>query len=511
MGPRKIHKINTAKYVFMKEFLNVEWQIIEKERGNIDTFYNASIDVVWESFQRFLKSRGYSTDFCGKILLGKLLRDAGVEKIKRGPRKQQKFFYFPLKPVNGSHAEAIMASHCGGRYFIRAYDENTREVKPEFNTKMVKRICSGNIVGTLQYPDAKQCNNANIPALIRNNNDLSCGAGFVPNYQAPNLWADLIRSKHFPDKKENYHGNIKADESITLVNEHDLELQTLLSQTIAGDYNESPSVDELNQARNMELFPYPTKNPCIKTTFQSQPCNRQVVAKATRTEKSKFFGIYSSDDCTSYQNSHLEVQPKRSRGRPKGSKNKGISMIKIAKESKTEIIKGGVVSNTPLDYSLYCTNTKMDELKVNDGCTISSSPQQKRPRQAQKARRGRRLRSIVMGSNMRNMENKPVSAGSEYGGSNENFDHNDEHLQSDGVFPSIPNWNESANFSSSHANHAAGTQGNGNRSPETIYIVGPDHHDSSGCHPKFYPCQEEEARDSLGGFGENDYPEYTIL
>ena len=71
----------------MSDFLKKEWFINEDERANFNTIDNASIDVVWESFQDFLEIQGYSPDFCSKILLGKLLHDAGVEKVKRGPRK----------------------------------------------------------------------------------------------------------------------------------------------------------------------------------------------------------------------------------------------------------------------------------------------------------------------------------------------------------------------------------------------------------------------------------------
>ena len=81
MGPRKVHKLRLGKYLFMREFLSKEWSVVAEERGNVDTIDNASIDAVWDSFQLFLEMHGYSPAFCSKILLGKLLHEAGVEKV----------------------------------------------------------------------------------------------------------------------------------------------------------------------------------------------------------------------------------------------------------------------------------------------------------------------------------------------------------------------------------------------------------------------------------------------
>ena len=135
MGPRKVHKIRTEKYRFMKEFLTDEWQIVDEQRGNIDTVDNASIEVVWDSFQHFLEIHGYAPDFCSKILLGKLLKEAGVEKIKRGPRKQQKFFYFPLKPVHGSYSEELMAAQSGvSRTTLTFFASKSLTSNPDIST-----------------------------------------------------------------------------------------------------------------------------------------------------------------------------------------------------------------------------------------------------------------------------------------------------------------------------------------------------------------------------------------
>ena len=134
MGPRKIHKLRLGKYLFMREFLTKEWSVVDEERGNVDTIDNASIDAVWDSFQFLLELHGYSQDFCSKILLGKLLHEAGVEKVKRGPRKRQKFYYFPLKPVTGSKAESIVATNVQARYNSKSFYSNLNKVKPEYYT-----------------------------------------------------------------------------------------------------------------------------------------------------------------------------------------------------------------------------------------------------------------------------------------------------------------------------------------------------------------------------------------
>ena len=116
MTPRKHHEIKLSGCKFIENFLRFEWQVIEEERNNFDTEYNASYEVIWLSFQHFMSINGYVSKFCNKILLGKFLRHSGVNKIKRGPRGKQKFYYFPLKPVEGSFSEAIMATYPEARH-----------------------------------------------------------------------------------------------------------------------------------------------------------------------------------------------------------------------------------------------------------------------------------------------------------------------------------------------------------------------------------------------------------
>ncbi|KAF2355239.1 hypothetical protein FHG87_014011, partial [Trinorchestia longiramus] len=108
---QRLHRLKLSNYAFMHDFLTQQWSVtVDEVKNSAKTLNNASIDVVWDSFQCFLESNGYPREFCSKILLGKLLREAGVEKVKRGPRRRQKFYYFPLRPVRGSQAEAIMAT-----------------------------------------------------------------------------------------------------------------------------------------------------------------------------------------------------------------------------------------------------------------------------------------------------------------------------------------------------------------------------------------------------------------
>ena len=107
MGPRRIHKLSLQNYRFMDQFLAEQWYIVQDEQGNVDSTDKVSIDIIWKSFHHFMYSNAYPMTFCNKILLGKLLHRAGVEKIKRGPRKHQRFFYFPIRPVPGSKTELI--------------------------------------------------------------------------------------------------------------------------------------------------------------------------------------------------------------------------------------------------------------------------------------------------------------------------------------------------------------------------------------------------------------------
>ena len=343
MKPRKVHKIRTEKYKFIKEFLSEEWEIPEEERGNIDTIDNASIDVVWESFQRFLEVHGYAADFCSKILLGKLLRDAGVEKIKRGPRKQQKFFYFPLKPVSGSHAEAIMASHCGGRYFVRSYYLNMRKTKPEYYTlklpnlgnvsvgilfdramtpekfevKILKRICSKNNCGSYESLKAHSPENASNPASEDNTYDVSCRSEWDLYFQADNQWEDVNKSDHSADPNPNYHEEITTNESLDLASELDVELKTLLSQTIAGVYGKSGVREEL-RSRKVEHLQDASKNRSMDANFSEQTCDTLAMTATSRAPLCEPNPCEITTSATEYE----IKETKKKRGRPKGSKTK---------------------------------------------------------------------------------------------------------------------------------------------------------------------------------------------
>ncbi|XP_018024243.1 uncharacterized protein LOC108680004 isoform X1 [Hyalella azteca] len=107
---RNLHRVSLGKYSFMLEFLTQQWQVVEEEKNNPETTYKVSIINVWDSFNAFLEVNGYPSDCCSKILFGKLLKQAGVEKVKRGPRYNQKFYYYPLVPVEGSMTEAMMST-----------------------------------------------------------------------------------------------------------------------------------------------------------------------------------------------------------------------------------------------------------------------------------------------------------------------------------------------------------------------------------------------------------------
>ncbi|KAL7633798.1 UNVERIFIED_CONTAM: hypothetical protein RMT77_015754 [Armadillidium vulgare] len=107
MAPKKQRFLKLSKYPFMKTFLTKEWEVVEEEKGNADTIYNASIEVVWPSFQTYLERNGYSDNFCSKVLFGKLMNLCGIEKMRRGPRGKQKYFYYPIKPVKGSKTESL--------------------------------------------------------------------------------------------------------------------------------------------------------------------------------------------------------------------------------------------------------------------------------------------------------------------------------------------------------------------------------------------------------------------
>ena len=141
MGPPMVHRLNLRKYPFMRGFLSKEWVFIEEEKENFDTIYNASINTVWESFKHFMKTNDYKILY-SKILLGKLLHEKGISKVKRGPRKSQQFYYYPLKPVEGSKAQSIIAGDHTARY-VKGINRNCKKTKPEYyalHTKSLGRV-----------------------------------------------------------------------------------------------------------------------------------------------------------------------------------------------------------------------------------------------------------------------------------------------------------------------------------------------------------------------------------
>lgn len=107
MPPKRQRTLNLDRFPFIFPFLNQEWEIVEGERGNKETIFNASSDLLWLSLQNYFERNGYSENFCNKIIFGKLLSQCGLSKIKRGPRRNQKIFYFPLRPRNGTEAERL--------------------------------------------------------------------------------------------------------------------------------------------------------------------------------------------------------------------------------------------------------------------------------------------------------------------------------------------------------------------------------------------------------------------
>ena len=54
--------------------------------------------------------------------------------MKKGPRRSQKFYYFPLKPVRGSHAEYIVRTNVHARYVSRIMCANIVKMKPQYYT-----------------------------------------------------------------------------------------------------------------------------------------------------------------------------------------------------------------------------------------------------------------------------------------------------------------------------------------------------------------------------------------
>ena len=110
MGKRKAHVIKIEKFPFFNDFLNSEWEIVKNEIGDFDSKNVVVFDVLWKSFSNYLSRNGYWESYCSKVLFGRLLKFYGVEKIKRGRRSQQKFFYFPLKPLKDTFSEYLINS-----------------------------------------------------------------------------------------------------------------------------------------------------------------------------------------------------------------------------------------------------------------------------------------------------------------------------------------------------------------------------------------------------------------
>jgi hypothetical protein len=131
---RTLHRVSLEKYPFMLKFLTQQWQVVAEEKNNPKMTYKVSVINVWDSFKAFLKVNGYPNDCCSKVLFGKLLKQAGVEKVKRGRRYNQKYYYYPLVPVKGSMAEAMMSTVTQDPYAfggMREQNDSDSSVKKE--------------------------------------------------------------------------------------------------------------------------------------------------------------------------------------------------------------------------------------------------------------------------------------------------------------------------------------------------------------------------------------------
>ena len=146
MGPRKRIKLNNRNYEYFNKYLNEEWIIIESDFENVDTPHIIVQDILWESFSHFMERNGYPERFCSKILFGRLLTSFGIQKIKRGRRKQQKFFYYPLKARKNSHSEFLIscapnATRSVYKKLKRAEKDNDFFIKLENGIEI--KVCSG--------------------------------------------------------------------------------------------------------------------------------------------------------------------------------------------------------------------------------------------------------------------------------------------------------------------------------------------------------------------------------
>lgn len=119
-GLLRFPRLGLDKYWYATKFMQTEWSVVEEDRGKSSSVHNVCIDVVYDSLKEFLKHHDHPEATCNRIILGKLLHEAGVKKVKRGPRKHQKFFYFPLKAIPGSCAELLLATADVATYSPRA-------------------------------------------------------------------------------------------------------------------------------------------------------------------------------------------------------------------------------------------------------------------------------------------------------------------------------------------------------------------------------------------------------
>ena len=280
MGPRKIHKLRLGKYLYMRQFLTKEWTVVHEERGNVDTLDNASIDAVWDSFQYFLEHHGYAQDFCSKILLGKLLHEAGVEKIKRGPRKGQKFYYFPLKPVTGSRAETIVTTNIQARYNTKAIYSSLNKMKPEYytiKTNTLGRVSIGILYDRSITPEKyaakalKKLLNSN-GKMQSHNNDMSSFREAMSNDSFINktLEDELNNAGMFDEKHDNFYTSIKttAQDSSSL---YSASVRDMTQEAIASSLHQNTSNMIMRQQNATNNVPILVDNiPCNGPTYISQ-------------------------------------------------------------------------------------------------------------------------------------------------------------------------------------------------------------------------------------------------
>ena len=277
MPPRRFHRMNLDKYQFMQHFLENEWTLCEEERGNYDTSANASLDVVYESFRNFIDMHGYSESYCNKILLGKLLHDAGIEKVKRGPRKRQKFYYMPIKPCKGSYAERIFDCTESARYVVGWTEAKSKGIVG-LDTKQLRGL-KVEVISPEKLHDQKdvyQCEAMKKSSLSEVIERISTGG---------------YRQESWVDRQEDPFPLIKPNQVCGLsmpVISPDMDLDSKLQLDLNN--NVSSSAFEGDNSLPLSRFEIPNANQ--ETTL-----------------------------CTQTLASSLNP-PRRLRGRPKGSKNK---------------------------------------------------------------------------------------------------------------------------------------------------------------------------------------------